>query len=127
VIFKRYLISLLLIDLLTLLAGYLILALTEIALNFREIAFLVLCFFSITFISLFIFNKGQKKEVSSQTLHILTAIVVKMLLEMVLALIWFIVLKKTDPSTLILFFVLYLTFTLYSIVFMLKTLKRKSL
>jgi hypothetical protein len=55
------------------------------------------------------------------------AIVVKMLLEMVLALVWFYVLKKTGPSTLILFFVLYLTFSLYSIIFMLKTLKSKSL
>jgi hypothetical protein len=127
VIFRKYLIGLLLVDVLILFAGYLLVNFSGTALHFREIIFLVICFFSITFISLFIFSRGQKKEVSSQTLHILTAIVVKMLLEMVLALVWFYVLKKTDPSTLILFFVLYLAFSLYSIIFMLKTLKSKSL
>jgi hypothetical protein len=50
-----------------------------------------------------------------------------MLLEMILALVWFFVLKKTDTSDLLLFFVLYLAFSLYSIICMLKTLKSKSL
>jgi hypothetical protein len=125
--FKKYLFGLLLIDLLIFLAGYLLIDHTGIILSFGEIIFLTICFFSITLTSLLIFYRGQKKEVSSQTIHILAAIVVKMLLEMVLALVWFFVLKKTDPSDLLLFFVLYLAFSLYSIICMLKTLKSKSL
>lgn len=124
---KKYLFGLLLIDLLIFLAGYLLIEHTGIALGFGEIIFLTLCFFSITLTSLLIFYRGQTKEVSSQTIHILAAIVIKMLLEMVLALVWFFVLKKTDTSDLLLFFVLYLAFSLYSIICMLKTLKSKSL
>ena len=125
--FKKYLTGLLLIVLLTFFAGYLLLSLTETKLSFGGIILLSLSFFSLTLISLIIFGRGQKKEAGSQTLHILTAISVKMLLEMVLALIWFFVLKKTSPSDLLLFFVLYLAFSLYSIIFMLKTLKSKSI
>jgi len=125
--FKKYFFGLLLIDFLVFLTGYVLIGYTSITLIFREIIFLTLCFFSITLTSLLIFDSGQKKEVSSQTLHILAAIVIKMLLEMVLALVWFFILKKTDPSNLLLFFVLYLAFSLYSIIFMLKTLKSKSL
>jgi hypothetical protein len=125
--FKKYLFGLLLIDFLVFLTGYLLIDYTDITLSFSEIIFITLCFFSITLTSLLIFGRGQKKEVSSQTIHILAAIVVKMLLEMILALIWFFVLKKTDTSDLLLFFVLYLAFSLYSIICMLKTLKSKSL
>jgi hypothetical protein len=125
--FKNYFFGLLLIDLLVFLAGYLLINNADLNLSLGEIIFLTLCFFSITLTSLLIFYRGQKKEVGSQTIHILAAIVVKMLLEMVVALVWFFVLKKTDASDLILFFVLYLAFSLYSIICMLKTLKSKSL
>jgi len=46
---------------------------------------------------------------------------------MVLALIWFFVAKKTYPSSVLLFFVLYLALSLYSVYFILKTLKSRSL
>jgi hypothetical protein len=46
---------------------------------------------------------------------------------MVLAFIWFIVAKKTSLPSVLIFFVLYLTLTLYSIWVILKTLKNKSL
>jgi hypothetical protein len=127
VIFKKYLIGLLLLNLLALLAGYLLVTITDINLQFGEIAVLTLCFSAIAFLSLYIFDRGLKKEPSSQTLHIFVAVVLKMLLEMVLALVWFFVAKKTYASTLLLFFVLYLAFSLYSILFMLNTLKHKSL
>jgi hypothetical protein len=60
-------------------------------------------------------------------MHLFVAIVLKMPLEMVLALIWFFVAKKTCTYSLLLFFVLYLAFSLYSILFMLNTLKNKPL
>jgi len=125
--FRKFLTGLLLIVLLSFIVGYLLVTLTAASLSLSEIILLSGSFFFITFISLIIFGRGQKKEAGSQTMHILAAISVKMLLEMVLALIWFFVLKKIRPSDLLLFFVLYLAFSLYSIIFMLKTLKSKSL
>jgi hypothetical protein len=127
VISKKYLIVLLLIDILTLFAGYLLVTVTEVTLQFSEIAVLTLCFSAITLLSILIFVRGLKKEPASQTMHLLVAISLKMLLEMVLALIWFFVAKKTYTSSLILFFVLYLSFSLFLIFFMLNTLKNKSL
>jgi hypothetical protein len=127
VIFKKYLIGLLLIDLLVLSAGFLLVAFSVINLQFGEIAALTLIFSAIVLLSLFVFDRGLKKESSSQIMYLLVAIAIKMLLEMVLALLWFFVAKKTSTSSLLLFFVLYLAFSLYLIFFMLNTLKNKSL
>lgn len=60
-------------------------------------------------------------------MHLMLAISLKMLIEMVLALLWFFVAKKNSADSLILFFILYLAFSLFSIFCMLKTLKNKSL
>jgi hypothetical protein len=46
---------------------------------------------------------------------------------MVLALVWFVILKKTTLSFLIIFFVLYLSLTLFSVNYILKILKNKLL
>lgn len=126
-VFRKYSIGLLLLDLLLLPAGYLLVTFTGVTLHFSEIAILTLCFSAIVLFSLYIFSRGLKKEPASQTMHLMVAVSVKMLIEMVLALIWFFVAKKTYTSSLLLFFVLYLAFSLYSIIFMLNTLKTKPL
>jgi hypothetical protein len=125
VIFKKCLIGLLLIDLLVLSAGFFLVALTDINLQFGEIAVLTLIFSAIVLLSLYVFNLGLKKEPSGQTMHLLAAITIKILLEMVLALLWFFVAKKTSASSLLLFFVLYLSFSLYLIFLILNTLKKQ--
>jgi len=127
VIFRKYLTGLLLLDLLLLLAGYLLVTFTEVTLHFSEIAILILCFSSIILLSLYIFFLGLNKEPGSQTMYLMVAVTIKILLEMVLALMWFFVAKKTFTSSLLLFFVLYLAFSLYSITLMLNTLKHKPL
>jgi hypothetical protein len=127
VIFRKYTIGLLLLDLILLPAGYLLVSVTDVALRFSDIAILTLSFSAIVLLSLYIFSRGLKKDPASQTMHLMVAVSVKMLIEMVLALIWFIVAKKTFTSSLLLFFVLYLSFSLYSIIFMLNTLKTKPL
>jgi hypothetical protein len=81
----------------------------------------------ISLINIVIFLKGQTKEPDSQTLYSLVAVSLKFLLELVLALVWFIVAKKTSLPSVLIFFVLYLTFTLFSIWVILKTLKNNSL
>jgi hypothetical protein len=123
----KYIPGILLLDSVILMAGYLLSSKTVILNGFSDIAILTLLFSAITFISLLVFDRGLKKEPGSQTMHLFVAIVVKMLLEMFLVLLWFFILKKTDTSTLISFFVLYLAFTLYIIILMLNTLKRKIL
>jgi len=124
---KKLITGLLLLEFLLLSAGYLLTSFTTVKLLFSGIIILSLCYTAISAISLTVFCRGLNREPGSQTMHILVAIVVKMLLEMVLALILFVVAKKTDPATLILFFVLYLAFSLYSIIFMLKSLKSKAI
>lgn len=123
----RYIIDIIIINLIILLAGYLVSAYFYSPLKFIDVIILSLCFTVITILSIVIFRRGLKKEPGSQTMHLLVAIVVKMLLEMFLALIWFFILKKTSAPTLILFFVLYLSFTFYLVMVMLKILKRKAL
>ena len=126
-IFKKYSIGLLLIDLLVIFTGYLLVSFTDISLQLTGIVLLTLGFSAIILISFYIFYRGLKKEPASQTMHLLASIAAKMLLEMVLALICFFVAKKTGTSSLLLFFVLYLALSLYSIFFILNTLKNKSL
>jgi hypothetical protein len=124
---KRYLFGILVLDLAVLAAVFLLERFTKTAVIFSDAAVLALCFSVITISSLYVFTRGLKKETDSQTMHILVAVVIKMLLEMVLALIWFFVAKKTYTSSLLLFFVLYLSFSLFSIFYMLNTLKHKPL
>jgi len=127
VIFKKYLFGLLLIDLILLVAGYLLSNLAPLTIHFGDLLLLLLCFSAINILSVFIFIRGIKRDPESQTMHLMVAVSIKLPLEMVLALIWFFVAKKTYSSSVLLFFVLYLALSLYSISCMLKTLKHNSL
>lgn len=81
----------------------------------------------ITAITLFIFKRGQSRKPDSQTMHTLFSLSLKFLLELLLALLWFIVAKKTSHASVLIFFILYLAFTLFIMFFILKALKNKSL
>ena len=107
--------------------GFLLVSFTELNLLFSDIALLAIFFSLIAAITLIIFFRGQAKEPESQTMHSLFSVGLKFLLEMILALVWFIVAKKTSLTSVLIFFVLYLTLTLFSVLIILKTLKNKSL
>jgi hypothetical protein len=111
------------------LAGTGILLVSLIHLNIKplDIVWLLLSFSFASFIAITIFFAGQTKEIKSQPVYTLAANTVKFLIELVIALIWFIVAKKTSLSYILLFFVLYLTFSMFSIWVILNTLKNKSL
>ena len=126
-IFKKYLTGLLLIDLIILAAGYLLSSLMPEFFHSGDILILALCFSAINILSVIIFSRGIRRDPESQTMHLVVAVSIKLPLEMVLALIWFFVAKKTYPSSVLLFFVLYLALSLYSVYFILKTLKSRSL
>lgn len=107
--------------------GYFLVSVYNLKMPFIEIAILSFLFSVIALISLMIFLKGQTKEPDSQTLHSLVSVSLKFLLEIVLALVWFIVAKKTSLASVLMFFVLYLTVTLFTIWVIVKTLKDKVL
>jgi len=123
----KYILLLLILNILLLLSGYLLVSLTELNILFSDIAILTSAFSIIAIIALVIFLRGQTKDPESQTLHSLVSLGLKFLLEMVLALVWFIVAKKTSLQSVLMFFVLYLALTLFSVLIILKILKNKSL
>ena len=123
----KHLLQLLFLYLLLLLLGYLFVSFFNPIIPLSEIGILSTAFSIIAFITIFIFLKGQTKEPDSQTLYSLVAVSLKFLLEMVFALVWFFVAKKTSLQSVLIFFVLYLTLTLFSVLIILKTLKNKLL
>ncbi len=92
-----------------------------------DLAILVLSFTFISVVILMVFFTGLKKGQEARTMHILVAISLKLLLELLLALVWFFIAKKTLHSSLYLFFILYLPFTVFTTFAMFNTLKTKSL
>ena len=108
-------------------AGFIFVTQLSIGLSLLDIALLTLSFYATVEISLLIFLRGQKKDAQSQAFYTLVSISFKFLVELIIALIWFLIAKKTSISSVLLFFVLYLTFTLFSIFVILNTLKNKSL
>ena len=109
------------------LTGYIFVSIKLLNLLFIDIVILSTIFSIIAIITLVIFFKGQIKDPETQTLYSLVSLGLKFLLEMVLALVWFIVVKKTSLPSVLIFFVLYLAFTLFSVFIILKILKNKSL
>ncbi len=107
--------------------GLLLTRFINIGLSFTDIIAVSGGYTLITVLIFIIFFRGQSKPPDSQTMHSMVAIVIKFLMELVFAFIWFFLAKKTGLSSVLLFFVLYLTFTLFSVIVILKTLKDKSL
>lgn len=123
----KYIFLLFLLNILLLISGYLLVSFSVPGILFSDIAILTSVFTIIAVLTLIIFLRGQTKNPESQTLHSLVAVGLKFLLDMALALVWFIVAKKTSLQSVIIFFVLYLALTLFSVLVILKVLKNKSL
>jgi hypothetical protein len=123
----KFSLSLISLNVLLLLTAYLLELLLKLKINPSEIIILLSGFSIIDLITILIFFRGQTREPESQTFHSLTSVSLKFLLELILALFWFIVAKKTSLISVYMFFVIYLTLTLFSVLIILKTLKNKSL
>jgi hypothetical protein len=89
--------------------------------------FLILSFAATALLSLIVYLRGLSREADVQTMHTFAAVGIKFLAELFIALIWFGAAKKTSAEYILLFFVLYLAFSMFSIIVILKTLKQKSL
>jgi len=123
----KYILYLIVLEILILAGGFLITSDLNTGLLFRGIFYLSVSFALLSILILIIFFMGQNKEPVSQTMHLLVSISLKFLAELVIAFIWFFVSKKTGLSSVLLFFILYLAFTLFSVLVVLKTLRYKSL
>ncbi len=123
----RYTLLLIALEIFVLLAGFLITDNFYPGFNLTDVIILSVCFVLISLSSMIIFFRGRSKSPESQTMHSLVSISLKFLLELILVFIWFFIGKKSGLTSVLLFFVIYLTFTLFLIFIILKTLKNKSL
>ena len=108
-------------------AGILLRQEFELIYSSGELFTLSLAIATISAVALVIFFRGRKREEKEQVMYSFVALSIKFLLELFLALAWFVIAKKTSITYVILFFVIYLTFSMLSIGFILKALKEKSL
>ncbi len=115
------------LEMIILVAGFIITSNSYAELDYGDISIASAVFTVLALVVLIIFFRGQRKEPGAQTMHTLVAISIKFLAELIFAFLWFFTGKNTGISSVILFFVLYLTFTLFSVLVILKTLKSKSL
>jgi hypothetical protein len=123
----KYVLLLSVINILLFIAVLLLKSLVSISLYLNDFVFLSLTFSLISALTLAIFFRGHTREPDSQAMHTLVSLSVKFLLDMILALIWFFILKKTSLTSVCTFFVLYLTFTIITLFVILNILRTKSL
>ncbi len=78
------------------------------------------------FASLLAFFNGFNSDTAKSVLFTLIALVIKTLLSLIIALLYLVVFKNDQTGSVILFFILYLTFTVYVIYTFTRVLKKKS-
>ena len=103
-----------------LLAGYLF----PSYVNRESLLIMVPVFFFIAALSLAIFFNAGRRDPDQRIVRTFVALSLKTILCLAFALIFFLVLKKKDSGTVILFFIIYLGFTLFVVFSMLNTLKK---
>lgn len=86
---------------------------------------LVVSFFILSAIVLTINFIGSRREAGVQTLYNFAAIGVKFVLAAIIALLYFEAFKKSGLNNILLFFILYLTFTVYLMVIIIKSLNNR--
>ena len=123
----KYVLFLIVINILLLSISLLIKSILPVNLFIKDIVVLSLLFSVISVITLTIFFRGHTREPDSFTMHTLASVSLKFLLDMVLALLWFFISKKTSLTSVYMFFVIYLTLTLFTLFVILKVLKNRSL
>lgn len=107
--------------------AYLLQPVIKITGYFPDLVMLTIAFTLISIVSLYVFLRGQLKEAKSQTMHTLVSLSIKFLLELTLAVLWFLIAKKASSQSVLMFFVLYLTFSLLVLFTILSVLKNKTL
>ncbi len=125
--FYRYVLLLLFLNIFIVAGGVLLNILFGLNLPLKDIIILSSFFSFISAVTVIIFLRGYSRDTETQAMHTLVAISLKLLLDMVLALGWFFISKKNTLTSVFIFFVIYLTLTLFTIFVILKILKYRYL
>jgi hypothetical protein len=125
--YLKYLVFLGLLAISVIVIGFIIINALNTYLVFNDVLILTLAFTLITLIVLVIFFIGQTKEPGTQLVFTLSSIGLKFILEAVAILFWFVVAKNLLTQYVLLFFILYLAFTFFSIIVILNVLNNKGL
>jgi len=106
--------------------GYIAIRIFPLDLSFNEIIILLTGALIITMISSLIFFRGLKNSERKGVLHTLSAVGIKFLLFLALLGIFAIMKKEISWHFLVIFFVIYLTYTFYLLVTFINVLKLKN-
>lgn len=88
-------------------------------------AILPLLFFPVSVVSLLLVHSGKGREADVQLNLTMAAIGIKFLLPSLLALIWFAVLKNSSYKDILLFFIVYLSFGITTVLLILRRLRNQ--
>jgi len=91
-----------------------------------DAVFLTASFTVAALISLLIFFNGTGPDAKRSVLMTLIAVSIKFLLSLIIALLFFVIFKNREAGSVILFFILYLAFTIFILLTFLNILKKKS-
>ncbi|MBS0010946.1 MAG: hypothetical protein KFF49_06030 [Bacteroidales bacterium] len=123
----RIFVQLLLFSLLLFALSALAIYVLPVGLTFRDLLLPGIGFPVIIALSFLVFIFGISREAERQPMFTMVTIGLKFVLSGIFALTYFIILKRTGPGYIVLFFLLYLAFTFYLLKVMLKVLKVRSL
>jgi len=126
-IYLKYLLPLLILFIIACSGTLAINCIFSLGMDEISIVSLILSFAITDLLSLIIFIRGLPLAADAQGMHTFVATGVKFIVELFISLIWFVAAKKTSAEYILLFFVLYLAFSLFLVIVILKTLKKKSL
>lgn len=123
----KYFGLLILLTIIILISGSLLISRAGLPVESSSLFSLTLIFTIVNGVTLAIAFAGQGRDKKDQPGFTMASVSVKLLAEMVIALVWFIDEKKSAAPNVLLFFILYLSFTLFSVITIVKTLRSKAL
>ena len=104
-----------------------VILLVPMQVSIPELLLTTFIFSVITSLALLLFLLGTDRSPERQPLYTMGAVGLKLFLFIIYAIVYFVVFKNTGAVYIILFFLLYLAFTIYLLRIVVKTLKIKSL
>ena len=104
-----------------------VIQLIPLQLTITELLLITIIFSLITALALLLFLTGTEKSPEKQPLYTMGAVGLKLFMFIIYAIVYFIILKNSGALYIILFFLLYLAFTIYLLKVVVKILKIKSL
>lgn len=107
--------------------GWILTSHTNIRFEFSEFAITVTYLFLVSQTVLYLFFKGLEKSPGKGVIYTFVSLSAKFIMYLVFLVVFWLVAKNLTADYLITFFVLYLAFTFFVLIVMVKTLKNKQL